>query len=142
MRFPEKNKRNPENQSNSQECPREVSWQSRRVQLQDHSYLQSQKIQNRNKAVMTSECDSAAEIDVILSLLQVTRENEAICYRKGRFTELIVHFLEMRCKYQVWERCPTVPLGNEQWPMVTKHGEVLRGNQGQGKKQKRDGDLF
>lgn len=46
---------------------------------------------------MTSECDSAAEIDVILSLLQVTRENGAICYRKGRFTELIVHFLEMRC---------------------------------------------
>lgn len=33
-------------------------------------------------------------------------ENEAVCNIKGRFTDLVVHLLEMRWKYQVWERCP------------------------------------
>lgn len=68
-------------------------------------------------------------------------ENEAICDIKGRFTDLIAHVLEMRWNIKFEKGAPR-SYGHKQWPVVMKHAEFLKRNQGQGKEEKRDGGLF
>lgn len=86
---------------------------------------------------MTSKCDSlAAEINVILRLLQATCENEAMRYKKGQFADVIVQFLEMRWKHQAWERRPPVLLETNGGPRRPGTAKSPKGCRGQGTKKK------
>lgn len=108
-----------------------------RIKLQKDSYLQSEKIRNRKRAVMASEWDSLApEINVTVPLNSGKHENEAICNMKGRLTDLIVHLLEMDGNIK-FGKGALQSNGNEKWLVVRKHGKFLESNQGLGKEAKK-----